>query len=1150
MTYFDHRGPVLRMSDVEELIRETAMDDSDGQHVMEYIKRKRRGGRIRPFDGSDNPINFRLDHLQPVPASQPNPSIARDTLAIIRSPEAASRRSIGLVQPPSPVQSAENRIASFVSPARSTAPKLVAHSPRLATNSSMRQNINLNPHVGLTRVMGSNAKNIQKDLLLRQCIRANKVKCELIRSANNPTSSTPITGESTTRNSENFLNLRETISPIADDELDTTPHRPFLSPNAGSRVLTPVPATQHPPLPSSGIANNECHRENTPPRDADHENLVIPETPSPVRRSPRNASTPLSALSAANRTVAKDLTFRNEASGAAELQGLLKPENAPVLTPTRRSILKNRDSSLGSPKNRVSFSERLTSVREITPRRDMPSNNFTSDESDEEGAAISVRPNHLSISDKQDKRIENHDVKQSRPKLKKSRITKALDEPDKADEADANRPSIPQSDVQKEQALQTHSKAKDSNRTNVNAVNMIMDDWDDRSEESIGTNKPNDQEVVDEIAERTINSPVQITTIDTPRSVLMDILEPPSAFGDDNSDDEPESEPSERTSVIDSSRDRNILEPPHESMAEHNTERRCNVSRQSNGRFMSATSPHDHVPLELIHVTDMIHSKVNSERVEPKESVEKRTTIVLPRRSKPKPDEDTEQYFATIEKTCSGSKATHRERKQFRKLFSQEISEKEPPERDTSPQPLPDTQETSVEPPPVLIKPMYIAVNPLSSMTLQRYTLPVKTITDRSEQLVVGENNGSDAIEPILEKQNMERSEKVNLSKDNDDGSGDARKPSGIKSKNRREKESSDKQNVGKKSAKSKKAQPSPQTADNGMVQKYLKNVSNEIRQHIDSEADGLRRSHRNKRVATGVINASVGIPMYQMPSINAVLSYRKKRLDHTSQMAAKNARTKERKKRGNENERNVEEQQRSDERDADGFRIPSMVSKKTKGKQSSRTKDALTMMSSAGRVGSSDSDSGISTGVPTNDDAEEDNHLLPSKRPKQTPKQATESTDALPSSSSSSDPPVPDVDLVTEKRQAFDWMRLLMNDRQSRPEALPLMDVHEFAHFSLQHLFFEQRDEIEYSFYVQSNGETCGFMRFQPHAEKRTSRTRNHLLKFLILNGSLKFTINKKEVNVVEGDFLILPANSTYRTINGSETTLLFMMKSSVPKR
>uniref|UniRef100_A0A182NRM5 Mif2/CENP-C cupin domain-containing protein n=1 Tax=Anopheles dirus TaxID=7168 RepID=A0A182NRM5_9DIPT len=1162
MAYFADRIPDLRMSDVDELIRETAMDDSSGQRLMDYIKRKRGGARTRLYDGSDNPINFRLEHLQPVPVPQTSAAVTRET-AVVRSPEAAARSCVVVLESPTQGQSAENRIASFVSPARPTIHSPVVRSSRFVTSLSTRQSGGLGTNVKLTGASDNTAKILQKKALLQQYKRSNQLKCEVIRSANHPAASTPISGESTQQSKDNFLSLRETISPIADDEVDSTPHGPSRSSGARSRILTPVPATQPPPPtphagPGTGL--DEGNRENTPPRGENQRPLVIPETPSPVRRSPRNPGTPLCALSASYRPVARDLTFQNEGNYRPEVQKLPVSNGTPqVPTPTRRSILKNyREGLSASPRNRVSFSEKLTSVREITPQRNAPPDDVTSDESEDD--AMNVSMTRLSVGNILDKPIEtrasNRDgmngVDQSRRQFGKAR-SYAFDESSDEEVPNTNAPTLNANDAaQVDPVRHDHSKKTKPDRTNGNVVNMIVDDWTESTPMEMNESDKGET-IVDEVAQQTINSSELITNIDTPRTVMMDILEPPSFFCDDRSSGPPEQaalehETADRASGLDRSdptRKRQINEVlDRESMA------RSNICKLPSGRIVSATSPHDHVPADMLQAADMIHSKMGSDV---HEASERRTTFVLPskRRSKPKVHQEAEQYFATIEKTCTQERPKNRQPNSFRKLFSQEFSqEKDRMEQNTSPQPLPPTQETSVDPPSEQVasqlKSLSIVVKRLSAGTLKAATEP-ESLGDVGcrNQMDAGSSNGSDDDVPSLEKHNVERSEKADLPKRNDDDA--PRKPAGSKSSKRQKKADKPKAPPAqKKTAREKKQSPtSPSTADpasgDQMVQKYLKNVSNEIRQHIDSEADGLRRSHRSKRVPKEVLDMYKGVPMYVMPSVKDIMKYRGDRLQQKNKKPTKNVPGKKEKNQDEKQEKMVRSEQQAEEGrfDADGFRIPanpteggagSSVAKQTKKKkQSARSKkDTSTMTSPVVRIDHS-TDSGISSGALTNEDVTQDSDVSSSKRPKMTSKPSSKpaevATDA-PSTSSVSSATAPPEDIVTEKRKAFEWMMVLMENRQIRPEAMPMIEVQGFTHLSLEHLYFERRNNIEYSFYVYSNGENFGFLRFLPHAEKKMTRTRGYLLKFLVLSGTLKFIINENELNVAGGDFLMLPIN------------------------
>ncbi|XP_055639800.1 uncharacterized protein LOC129777517 isoform X2 [Toxorhynchites rutilus septentrionalis] len=134
---------------------------------------------------------------------------------------------------------------------------------------------------------------------------------------------------------------------------------------------------------------------------------------------------------------------------------------------------------------------------------------------------------------------------------------------------------------------------------------------------------------------------------------------------------------------------------------------------------------------------------------------------------------------------------------------------------------------------------------------------------------------------------------------------------------------------------------------------------------------------------------------------------------------------------------------------------------------------------------------------------------------------------------------------LIQEKLQAQSWMLKLIADTNQRPDRLPVNPVNgNLVHFTLDHISFQERNGIQYSFFVYSERENYGFLRFSPLAVKKLTKTADFQLKFLILNGKLIFQINGKEIITKGGDFLMLPENSKYSIKNCEEISLLFMVK------
>ncbi|XP_058824291.1 uncharacterized protein LOC131684993 isoform X2 [Topomyia yanbarensis] len=134
---------------------------------------------------------------------------------------------------------------------------------------------------------------------------------------------------------------------------------------------------------------------------------------------------------------------------------------------------------------------------------------------------------------------------------------------------------------------------------------------------------------------------------------------------------------------------------------------------------------------------------------------------------------------------------------------------------------------------------------------------------------------------------------------------------------------------------------------------------------------------------------------------------------------------------------------------------------------------------------------------------------------------------------------------MARDKLKAECWIMKLMAGEHGPTDRLPVDPIAGgVMHFTLDHLNFQERNGIQYSFFAYSEHENCGFLRFSVGAVKKLTKTANFQLKFLILRGELQFQVNGKEMLTKGGDFLVLPENSKYSIKNGEEISLVFMIK------
>ncbi|KFB35821.1 hypothetical protein ZHAS_00002749 [Anopheles sinensis] len=1325
-------------------MRENALDSSDGHMLIDYIRRKQGAGRPRLnllLDGAENPINFRLDHLQPLAASTPSSTTndAADAPPMETDPGTASINAspgIALVQP----HSVNNRIASFITPSKSAVSSTPASAgsrecnpkspPPPGRGSPVHHHLLSPSRIPVQRA--SSGTNLSRKTLIKECQRANQMKCELLRQI---VSSTPKPGEKLQRSNDNFMSIRETISPIYEERGAPVVARVDA---VQAQLNGTVPATQDQP---DAIDRNA--REITPPPE---DMVVVPETPSPVHKSPARAASPFSALKMYRSPSMRKLTDQQQRNSMAVKQhqqpkrsmavDALRIDESVEYTP-QKSILKRRSTKVSveamvvspSPRNRVSFSEQLVSVREMSPAyvRSPRHSDVTSDESSED------EEENYKVRQKKDAHRTSHGQKSvctvlrsstARPtvELRKSQLTRseAIDEPVE--------PSPPNgTNVESERAWQTvekqleamHSEGRSPNRqqslirrslsfddiirhgvvpqeddrpmenadqnepekgrskqnreppspnakpstvssptdrrknqTNSDAVNMVVEDLagngssDDSSrQESTGLDDRRSDAILDAKASqhRTISSPMAITNIDTPRTVMMEIYDPPSAFCDDNDDSNDDNDDSSRSDNVQNeveapTRTTTVTDPPGQSGAVSKSRKRRSVSprpkepeagaeasgemRQNvvkkHERIVSVSSPQDHVSFKLTTFVDRLVSQEEPalplERPADGDKEVRRETIVVPskrRRAKPSLDNATESYFQAVEQPPKKQDAKSRRGSQRRKLFAREKSGMmdELDENIPSPEPLPVTQEDEVlvpetqratqddevlvpetQPatqddqvvvpetqlvtqddeavpatqPPVptkdvharrgpMTKPLAVIIERLSMATLKRLQedqgagnkkdATKKNVEEKEqEEAVVGTSQPKSAIE---EKQNTEPSEKDDKQASSSSSSTGS---DGIDS------------GMGGTSPppppppapKAPRGRPKRATknTDNNVQrqgQKYWKDVSNELRQHVESE--GVRKSNRKRCLSKQVLMrnpflASTDSPKYVMPTFDEIMDM------YEQQEKAREKPKPAVKKTKKVPKKPIPTETRFDD---DGFRIPPVPitdgSTQTSAGKKRQKPEAVTTNRDGHRPYNGEShDSGLSSAVLTNDDVTET--LPPPQRQKPSSSATVSSTvDGDPNGQRGAQSTVSasvgsTEDLLTAKRQAMDWMYMLMENQQQRQPGLTAVEIQGFTHCSIDHLTFQRRGDIEYSFYIYSKFDNFGFVRFLPNAKKKMTRLANSHLKFLILYGSLTFAINGVEVKAVGGDFLLLPIGSSYNVLNGPDVSLMFMIK------
>lgn len=90
-------------------------------------------------------------------------------------------------------------------------------------------------------------------------------------------------------------------------------------------------------------------------------------------------------------------------------------------------------------------------------------------------------------------------------------------------------------------------------------------------------------------------------------------------------------------------------------------------------------------------------------------------------------------------------------------------------------------------------------------------------------------------------------------------------------------------------------------------------------------------------------------------------------------------------------------------------------------------------------------------------------------------------------------EPVAPTDRLMQEKLDTYGWIHKLMHGNLDEDPRLPV--VGDLVQYSLQHLSFKEHNGIQYSFYLRSESENFGFLRFAPSAVKKLTKTSNFLL-------------------------------------------------------
>ncbi|XP_053691098.1 nucleolar protein dao-5-like isoform X2 [Sabethes cyaneus] len=418
------RAPI-RLSDIDNLLEDSIFDTTNGARLVEYMKTRRTGGRMRLQNIFEQVaaqvrrprFNLRANTSDPEPlpdspiqSESPNEPEAPNEPGASNEP--LSPNDDAVAGPSSPPGAAP--VVNPESNDRNAAEQQNEPEPTEQTDIPVKDS-----KVGRKVPVKSPVVSLAREAMINQYHRTNAAKCNLLKQVTTSTPKVDTNGELS-----KISTFTTSISPIveSDDSPESQPREcvPASQPLASSPIPVNVPENKRcnspivqqllapcsQPVTTAQLATPqkvivvrtdeaETNVQLAPELENQQANdMVIPETPSPAKmldESPRLPHPPIHP----RRLTATFIEMENGFHPDAENNDVMtsdesesinvsndvdKPDVAPVLNVSiPKSILKDADVSLRKRSSlRVSFSQRLVEQREISPAPSIPEAHYSS----------------------------------------------------------------------------------------------------------------------------------------------------------------------------------------------------------------------------------------------------------------------------------------------------------------------------------------------------------------------------------------------------------------------------------------------------------------------------------------------------------------------------------------------------------------------------------------------------------------------------------------------------------------------------------------------------------------------------------------------------------------------------------------------------
>ncbi|XP_055850544.1 putative mediator of RNA polymerase II transcription subunit 26 [Episyrphus balteatus] len=127
-----------------------------------------------------------------------------------------------------------------------------------------------------------------------------------------------------------------------------------------------------------------------------------------------------------------------------------------------------------------------------------------------------------------------------------------------------------------------------------------------------------------------------------------------------------------------------------------------------------------------------------------------------------------------------------------------------------------------------------------------------------------------------------------------------------------------------------------------------------------------------------------------------------------------------------------------------------------------------------------------------------------------------------------------------------LDWLVQMLNKGRTpsnnRKGLAKLLQPNGCRTANADELKFEEIDGVEFAFY-DSPGHKFGYLRFQPHTQKKMSCAKRHELNFILLGGTIQMTVDKETFDMKNGDLTSIFIGTSYRMRNITDDPALVMV-------